>query len=198
MSGAAAIQLPASTNTRESASGRTEASLSSTTASSSSATNSLPRKPLHTNISRFNSPLPDTSIVVERRLATTQPIIDFPSQISPPSAKTTLLAEWNGCVTEIDKSGVFFFAALKGVVGEGVAGEEEDATIPISDVGEWDLELLKPGNFFRLCVVYEILPTGQPRRYTQVVFRRMPSYRHHDLAVAAERGQARARALRVE
>ena len=109
-----------------------------------------------------------------------------------------LLAEWNGCVMSIHSSGHSFSASLKGVVGEGVKDEEEDATIPISDVSEWDKDLLVPGNFFRLCVVHEVLPSGQPRRYTQVVFRRLPAYRRHDLDQAAERGRELARGLRVE
>lgn len=109
-----------------------------------------------------------------------------------------LLAEWNGCVTSIQSSGHSFAATLKGVAGEGVKGEEEDATIPVTDVSDWDKDLLRTGNFFRLCVIYEILPTGQPRRYTQVVFRRLPAYRQHDLDQAAERGRELARGLRVE
>ena len=108
-----------------------------------------------------------------------------------------LLAEWNGCVTVVE-DGPYFMATLKGILGEGVKGEEEDATIPVSDVSEWDKDLLRPGNFFRLCVIYEILPSGQPRRSTQVVFRRLPAYRQHDLDTALERGRELARGLRVE
>jgi hypothetical protein len=109
-----------------------------------------------------------------------------------------LLAEWNGCVTSVKTAGHYFSATLKGVIGLGVKGEEEDATIPIADVSESDKDLLRPGNFFRLCITCEILPTGQPRRYTQVVFRRLPAYRQHDLDQAAERGRELARGLRVE
>ena len=114
------------------------------------------------------------------------------------SSTTELLAEWSGCVNSIHEGGVSFSATLTGIVGEGVAGFEEDATIPIDDVSEWDKELLYPGNFFRLCVVHEIQATGQPRRYTQVVFRRLPAYRRHDLEKAAELGHAISQNLRVE
>ncbi len=108
----------------------------------------------------------------------------------------TRLAEWNGCVTEIDTH--YFSASLKGIFGAGVRGEEEDAEIPISDVSEFDRELLAPGNFFRLCVLSEIREDGQPRRYTQVVFRHLPAYRPHELAKAAELGSEIHRLLRVE
>lgn len=109
-----------------------------------------------------------------------------------------LLAEWNGYVTDIQAEGHFFYASLKGVKGEGVKDEEEDAVIPISDVSNTDRELLRPGNYFRLCVMYEVLPSGQPRRYTQVVFRRLPAYRQPDLDQAMARGRELARGLRVE
>lgn len=121
--------------------------------------------------------------------------VDVSRLAAPP---VELLAEWNGCVTSIEPSGHSFSATLKGVVGEGVKGEEEDATIPVSDVSEWDRDLLRPGNFFRLCVTYEVHPNGQPRRSTHVVFRRLPAYRQHDLDKAAERGRDLARGLRVE
>lgn len=108
----------------------------------------------------------------------------------------TLLAEWNGCVLAIEDH--YFSAALKGIYGEGVRNEQEDAEIPVSDVGESDRELLRPGNLFRLCVFYEIQENGQPRRYTQVIFRRLPAYRSQDLVKAAERASELHRTLRVE
>ncbi len=117
---------------------------------------------------------------------------------SAPASRTELLAEWDGCVTGLPNEGYYFSATLKGKVGEGVQGEEEDASIPLDDVSEGDKDLLRLGNFFRLCVIHEVLPTGQPRRYTQVVFRRMPAYRRHDLEQSAERGREIARRLRVE
>lgn len=115
-----------------------------------------------------------------------------------PRGQIAVLGEWNGCVLDIDQSSSYFTASLKGVLGEGIEGEEEDALIPVSDVSDWDLELLKPGNFFRLSVIHEIQSSGQPRRYTQVVFRRLPAYRQQDLDVAGERARQRSRALRVE
>lgn len=109
---------------------------------------------------------------------------------------TTLLAEWNGCVTSVNVS--HFSASLKGIYGEGVRGEGEDAEIPISDVSAADIELLQPGNFFRLCVLHEIREDGQPRRYTQVVFRRLPAYRTSDLRQADDDALELARSLSVE
>lgn len=111
---------------------------------------------------------------------------------------TEVLAEWSGYVTEIMPGGLAFAASLTGVRGNGVQGEEDDAIIPIEDVSEWDRELLHPGSFFRLCVNHEVTSSGQPRRYTQVIFRRLPAYRQQDLDSAVEKGRELARGLRVE
>jgi hypothetical protein len=113
-------------------------------------------------------------------------------------APDELLAEWDGYVTSIQKNGIFFSAVLHGVKGAGVKGQEEDAVIPISDVADWDKELLREGNFFRLCVKQGFSPSGQPIRFTMVIFRRMPAYRQQDLDEALVRGRQLARSLRVE
>lgn len=149
-------------------------------------------------LKRWNQPVepgvtkPEPEVSGSEPKATTLPIRVDVTQRST----VTVLAEWNGCV--LATNGQYFTAELKGVFGEGVRGEEEDAEIPVSDVAESDSELLYPGNFFRLCVFYEIREDGQPRRYTQVVFRRLPAYRAPDLAKAAERALEIHRALRVE
>lgn len=149
---------------------------------------------------------------IEKSAYNNKIIETLPEPLSPKKAQTTfsspltnkqlapaeLLAEWSGCVTDIQEVGHFFTATLKGIKGEGVKDEEDDAIIPISDVSEWDKDLLRPGNFFRLCVMHEITPSGQPRRYSLVVFRRMPAYRKQDLDAAMERGRKLARGLRVE
>jgi len=111
---------------------------------------------------------------------------------------TEILAEWSGYVTEVMPGGLAFAASLTGVRGNGVQGEEDDAIIPIEDVSEWDRELLHPGSFFRLCVLHEVTSSGQPRRYTQVIFRRLPAYRQQDLDSAMQKGRELARGLRVE
>ncbi|QKE39970.1 MAG: hypothetical protein HO274_00450 [Ferrovum myxofaciens] len=113
-------------------------------------------------------------------------------------APDELLAEWDGYVTSIQEEGMFFSAVLNGLKGLGVKGAEEDAVIPISDVADWDKDLLREGNFFRLCVKQGVSPSGQPIRYTMVIFRRMPAYRQQDLDQAIVRGRELARSLRVE
>lgn len=113
------------------------------------------------------------------------------------SAKAEVQAEWSGYVEEVHAEAGFFTATLIGVRGNGVKGERDDATIPISDVNKADMELLQPGGFFRLCVIYIVDDYGQPSRYTRVIFRRLPAYRQADLDAAKERGHQLARGLRV-
>lgn len=106
------------------------------------------------------------------------------------------LAEWSGYVTDIGD--YFFRASLRGVFGEGVKGEHEDAEIPISDLSLSDRELLRQGAYLRLCVMREVRKSGQPSRFTQVILRRLPDYSEDELRLAAdEAGQLLAN-LRVE
>lgn len=124
--------------------------------------------------------------------------VELSSDPVPNGVSIQQLAEWSGYVTSIQEEGYSFSASLKGVSGTGVVGEQDDAIIPISDVAPGDKELLQIGNFFRLCVTQEIDKSGQPRRYTQVIFRRMPSYRRDDLDLALERGDELANGLLLE
>jgi hypothetical protein len=113
------------------------------------------------------------------------------------SPKNQVVAEWHGMVTELLESN--FVAELQGILGVGVRGAIEEAVIPIDEVREEDRGLLEPGAFFRLCVNNAIRSDGKTRRrFTDVVFRRLPAYRRDELEEAAERGRAIARAIRVE
>lgn len=106
------------------------------------------------------------------------------------------LAEWQGMVVEVGESN--FVAELQGKIGQGVNGSLEEARIPLSEVSPEDRELLRPGAFFRLCITRELTPEGSLRRYTQVVFRRMPAYRREDLEAARAEAMEIVRELRVE
>jgi hypothetical protein len=106
-----------------------------------------------------------------------------------------LLAEWHGQVTEVLSS--TFSAQLRGRHGEGVIGKEEVAVIPIGELREDDISLLEPGAFFSLSVSYEISLRGR-RKFTEVVFRRLPAYRREELELAQSRGRELARALHLE
>lgn len=124
----------------------------------------------------------DTSVTPDREEASTE-------------ATTTLLAEWEGYVTQIDSK--TFEADLNGVFGEGVEGEVDEATIPLDEIREADKDLLDIGALFRLCVTYEQSARGQVRRFTELVFRRMPIYMSGDME-AAKREAERLSGINVE
>lgn len=105
-------------------------------------------------------------------------------------------AEWDGYVTEICE--LSFTASLRGIVGEGVAGESHEAEIALDEVGRSDLPLLRPGAFFRICIYFQLDEDDRPKRYAKVVFRRLPAYRQADLEQADQRAEERHRKLRVE
>lgn len=112
------------------------------------------------------------------------------------AAASQLLAEWHGQVADIGETS--FTAQLRGRFGEGVVGSEDEAVIPIEDVREEDRELFSEGAFFSLCISYEVNAAGTKRRFTEVIFRRMPAFRRDELEVAAVRAKELVRGLRLE
>jgi hypothetical protein len=107
-----------------------------------------------------------------------------------------VIAEWEGYVTRVDEETIE--ARLVGLTGEGVAGETEEATIPKSEITDADKPLAVIGGLFRLCLNYEKTQAGERRRYSTLVFRRLPAYRQRDLDAAHDRTRVRLNALRVE
>jgi hypothetical protein len=112
------------------------------------------------------------------------------------SVTSYLVAEWEGHVTRIGKE--TFEARLRGISGEGVDGELEEAIIPIAEVTAFYKTLFEVGAIFRLCVSYDEYQSGQIRRYTELVFRRLPAYRQKDLDDARKRARERLSELRLE
>ena len=128
---------------------------------------------------------------IRTRQASTSRRADAPAPVAHQA-----LAEWQGMVTEVGET--HFVAELQGKIGQGVSGSIEEARIPVDEVSPEDRELLRPGAFFRLCITRELTPHGSSRRYTQVVFRRMPAYRREDLEAARAEARELVRELRVE
>lgn len=117
--------------------------------------------------------------------------------VTRPNGNTNaVVAEWEGYVTQISDKTIE--ARLTGLTGEGVAGEVEEATIPKSEIADADQSLLALGSLFRLCISYEKTAAGERRRYSTLVFRRLPAYRQEDLDEAHKRTRARLNGLRVE
>jgi len=163
--------------------------------------------PDHADMGRYLNAWPTQSWRTTNRRLQTVPEVDtsaalpsappatLPNEFRQEQISTQLLAEWHGQVTEV--LGSSFVAELTGRHGEGVAGKEEIAVIPRDEVNPDDAELLVPGAFFSLCIAYEQSSRGR-RKFTFVVFRRLPAYRREELQEARDRGRQIARGLRLE
>ena len=135
-----------------------------------------------------------------RRASQYEFVLDVEYVPEPPVGEhevdTQLIAEWEGYVTEIGE--VSFEARLRGILGEGVEDESEDATIPLDEISPSDRSLFCVGAIFRLCVSYERSRTRQVRRFTELVFRRLPKYSEKDLDAARARARERVSGFRLE
>ena len=165
---------------------------SATTADAAPVSDDMVRRFRRTQSSPTTQAVPELNISVAHP---SPPPATRPQESLVEQVSTQLLAEWHGQVTEVLASS--FVAELKGRHGEGVAGKEEVAVIPRDEVSPDDVELLEPGAFFSLCIAYEQSSRGR-RKFTTVVFRRLPAYRREELEEARERGRQIARGLRLE
>ena len=99
------------------------------------------------------------------------------------------LQEWEGYVLRRGKDD--FAARLTDLTAESLASEpwegiEEEATIPLSEISDDDLERLYPGSVFRWVIGYERAASGTKRRISQIVFRNLPSLTEEDRTEGVE------------
>ena len=96
----------------------------------------------------------------------------------PPPVTLHALQEWEGYVVEIGKEE--FVARLIDITA-GASYEEEEATIPISDLSDDDAAKMQKGGIFRWVVGYERSVAGTKKRVSQIVFRDLPAMTESDL-----------------
>lgn len=104
---------------------------------------------------------------IERRTPSLQP----PSSLPPRSATFYALQEWEGFVVRIGSTD--FVARLVDLTG-GSSHEEEEATIPLTEISPNDTTKLQQGSIFRWVIGYERSIYGTRRRISQIVFRDLP------------------------
>lgn len=92
----------------------------------------------------------------------------------------TLVAqqEWEGTVLSVNS--VDFVARLLDITA-GATYEEEEATIPLSDLSDDDRAKVEIGAVFRWVVGYERSAAGTRRRVSQIVFRDLPRVTGEDV-----------------
>lgn len=114
---------------------------------------------------------------------------------SKPSGSFEPLQEWEGFVTSIDPRGTHFATRLIDKTAKKKLADEE-LEISLEDVSESDLHLLKEGAVFRLAIGYERSASGQRRKVSMLVFRRLPAWTARELVRAFEEGRAAAASLK--
>lgn len=113
-----------------------------------------------------------------------------------PRYSFTAVQEWEGTVESVDEEKLT--ARLVDVTGGIAKSEEELAVIPLVEVQESDMELVRNGAVFRLAVGYQKSGTGNHKRIANLVFRRLPLWTRKDLVEADAAAERTLNAIRLE
>jgi len=100
--------------------------------------------------------------------------------------RSLALQEWEGYVTDISEDG--FIAELVDITNPETPNEQGDFLI--SDLRNDDLALLRPGAVFRWIIGYEVTNSGGKRRFSQIIFRRLPQWTQSDISNAASQAKS--------
>ena len=119
------------------------------------------------------------------------PVVSVPPILSslPQQPAFDALQEWEGHVLEVH--GDEFVAALVDLTANS-SHEEEEATIPLTEIADDDAAALRVGAIFRWVIGYERSRSGTKKRVSQIVFRDLPRVTERDL----QQGRAWARETR--
>lgn len=110
----------------------------------------------------------------------------------PPLTTLVALQEWEGYITRIGAED--FTARLIDLTADA-SYEEEEATIPRTEISEDDAERMREGSIFRWVIGYERSPSGTKKRVSQVVFRNLPVVSRSDVRRGKEWAHARLRSF---
>ena len=112
-----------------------------------------------------------------------------------PAATLHPVQEWEGYV--VDMNDTHFTARLVDLSGRGVAHEEEEAVIPLTEVSDNDVGRMRDGSIFRWVIGYERSPSGTKKRVSQIVFRDLPAMTPSDLRDGRTWARDTVRALKL-
>ena len=111
-----------------------------------------------------------------------------------PVATLHPVQEWEGYVVDMDDT--HFTARLVDLSG-GVAHEEEEAIIPLTELSDNDVGRMRDGSIFRWVIGYERSSSGTKKRVSQIVFRDLPAMTPSDLRDGRTWARDMARALKL-
>ena len=111
------------------------------------------------------------------------PVVNLPLLRRAPTASFPALQEWEGYVVEMRATD--FVAHLTDLTA-GASHEQEEATIPISELSDHDAARMTIGSVFRWVIGYERSPAGTKKRVSQIVLRDLPAMTEADLRSGEE------------
>ena len=135
---------------------------------------------------RFSSDAPKGSSThqEQKRSEHTHLSLPLPEFVFPASGTSFVaLQEWEGYVIAINNDD--FEARLLDLTARAKR-EEEEATIPYSEISEKERNEMRMGSIFRWTIGYESTPSGTRRRISQIVFRDLPVVTQRDADEAWE------------
>ena len=112
------------------------------------------------------------------------PVVNLPlPRRRAPTASFHALQEWEGYVVEMRATD--FVAHLTDLTA-GMPHEQEEATIPLSELSDHDAARMTIGSVFRWVIGYERSPAGTKKRVSQIVLRDLPAMTEADLRSGEE------------
>ncbi len=115
------------------------------------------------------------------------PVVNLPLPLPlprrAPTASFHALQEWEGYVVEMRATD--FLAHLTDLTA-GAPHEQEEATIPLSELSDHDAARMTTGSVFRWVIGYERSPAGTKKRVSQIVLRDLPAMTEADLRSGEE------------
>ena len=113
------------------------------------------------------------------------PLVNLPPPLPrrAPTASFHALQEWEGYVVEMRATD--FVAHLTDLTA-GAPHEQEEATIPLSELSDHDAARMTTGSVFRWVIGYERSPAGTKKRVSQIVLRDLPAMTEADLRSGEE------------
>ena len=114
------------------------------------------------------------------------PVPMAPPKIKKPEHVQEILQDWEGVVETVE--GEIFTARLRDLTSNEPY-PSETAELPIEDISDDDLELLRVGAVFYLTVGRLIWFNGRQERFGRIVFRRLPGWTPSTLRRAQKRAE---------
>ena len=146
-------------------------------------TEARPTPAVH-NLDKEGTALPSL-VRGNRNAGDLSPVVNLPLPLPrrAPTASFHARQEWEGYVVEMRATD--FVAHLTDLTA-GAPHEQEEATIPLSELSDHDAARMTTGSVFRWVIGYERSPAGTKKRVSQIVLRDLPAMTEADLRSGEE------------